>query len=213
VIGIRSQRLEAYPLEQISKFYSDRLEYHNFNHALDVAKVGLMLTDRCKRYGLLVREQVVVWACLLHDAGYHLDHHLRGFFTKEDHSAYLAKKFLREQGIAQSVVDEVVMCIISTHSLAPFNSIEQKIVRAADLWNLAEEYGVFKRNTLKLKAEHEHLTKNKVTMKEWIGMTRKTLSRYLSEKIALTPEYADEDGKSHFHECTKNNLSLLSKGL
>lgn len=211
MIATDLKRLEAYPLEQISKLYSNKLKYHNFNHALKVTHSALMLVDRCKRYNIVVREQVVIWATLLHDAGYQFNHTSRGFATKEDYSAYIAKSFLKEQNVPEIIADEVIACIISTHSRAPFVTVEQKIVRAADLWGLAENYKEFKKNTLLLKMEYEFLTKQTISMSEWIKLTKNNLRSYLFEKIVLTPEYANKEGKSHFHQGAKANLLSLTK--
>ena len=204
-------RLKQYPLKEISELYDESLPYHNFAHALAVAQRGLLLADRCKKYKINVRESVVLWSSLFHDAGYHINPKSRGCMSREDYSATIAKLFLRSKKIPQRIIDEVVACIISTHRDAPFSFVEQKIVRVADLWGLTQSYKEFKKNTLKLKREYELLNKKEISMHEWVLQTKKILAFYLLEHIILTPEYADKRGNSIFHTAVRKNLNRLLK--
>lgn len=204
-------RLKRYPLREIRELYDESLPYHNFAHALVVARRGLMLADRCAKYGIKVREEVVVWSCLLHDAGYHLGPKSRGFVSREDQSAHIARTFMKAKKVPRRIIDEVVACIISTHRDAPFAFVEQKIVRAADLTGLAGTYAQFKSNTFRLKKEYEKMHKKEITLKDWLAQTKKIVEFYLSENVILTPEYADKHGNSVFHATTKKNLAKLLK--
>ena len=209
-MGIDS-RLEQYPLGEIEQFYDESMPYHNFGHACNVTSRALLLADRCTKYGIAVREPVVVWSGLFHDAGYHIDPKTRGFPTREDHSAAIARIFLQGRRIPERVTDEVFACIISTNRDAPFLFVEQKIVRAADLAGLAGTYEEFKANNFRLKREYEMLSGKEITVKDWIDQTKKIVEFYLSENIVLTPEHQDANGRSIFHTRAQHNLDLLLK--
>ncbi len=202
---VRDEELEQYA----ATLYSDALPYHNFNHALDCITAGRELMRRCREEGVAVDEAVVYYALLFHDAGYHEDHLRKGHPTKEAYSAALAEEALRRRGLPPATVRKVTDAILATRRDARFVSVEQKVVRAADLAGLAADYGVFRSNTEKLKTEYEILMGRPVSWDEWIDMADEVLSFFLSQDIRLTRYYFDENGDSIFHKRTRANLDRL----
>ena len=71
--------------------------------------------------------------------------------------------------------------IISTHKDANFNSNEEKIVRAADLSGLSEDYPEFIKNTNLLKKEYELLNNKKTSFEEWKKLSKKLIEFYLGQ--------------------------------
>lgn len=188
------------------KLYSENLPYHNFEHALKAIDVGLKIAVRCEEERLGVNKEVVYYALLFHDAGYHLDYERGGFENKEECSAHLAGVSLREIGIDDKIIKLVKRAILATVQGAEFYSTEETIVRVADLAEMASDYKIFLENNKKLKAEQELLTAEQISWDNWKKQTKKVIEFYLSQNIKLTSGYEDEEGISIFHKRAKENL-------
>ncbi len=204
---VRDETLEA----RAAQLYDAALPYHNFRHALETVSCGAEIVSRCRAEGVPIDERVVYYALLFHDAGYRDDHRQRGFPSKEDYAAALAAQFLREHGVEQAVIGEVIDAIRATHRDAVFVTTEQKAVRAADLAGLAADYESFKSSSEKLKSEWELLNQRPITWRQWIDTTTKVISFFLTQDIHLTRHYYDAGGDSVFHKQTRANLERLRR--
>ena len=192
------------------KLYGD-IPYHNFDHAKAAVDAGYEIIARCQASGIEVNSDLIRYALLFHDAGYHEDHKKAGFNSKEEYSAYLAGNALKAVGLSGETIESVKRCIISTHKNREFNFLEEKIVRAADLTGLACDYEKFKENAIKLKEETELITGAKMSWDEWKKSVAEIIGFYLNQDIRLTECYKDEDGGSRFHRRTKENLDRFLK--
>ena len=96
-------------LEQVAaELYSDQMPYHNFNHVFGTLVAAELLMERCLKEGVPINGEVVYFALLFHDAGYHEDHIDKGFTTKEEYSAHLAIQCLRAEAIPEDTIKRVV---------------------------------------------------------------------------------------------------------
>lgn len=188
------------------KLYSPNLPYHNFEHALHVLMIARRMVRRCKTENVPINETVVIYAALFHDAGYHIDSKSKGFNTKEEYSANLAKQALQGQNIGSLIASQVYNTILATHRDAPFLTNEEKLLRAADLSGLAGKYKDFIANTKKLKEEFEIIHNKKISWAEWKKSTAKLINFYLRQDIRLTLHYQTQNGGSHFHSQARANL-------
>ncbi len=190
-------------------FYSSSLPYHNFSHALAVVKEAEQIVGKCRAEGVPVDGDVVMLAALFHDAGFHDDHIRLGFASKEAYSAELARRELGRNGATPQFVERVCDAIMSTHCDGICRNNESKAVRAADLAGLAAEYDVFKRNTVRLKQEHELLTRTRTQWPEWRDSAIARVHLFLRQDLDLTRDYFDAEGQSVFHRRTRENLRRL----
>jgi predicted metal-dependent HD superfamily phosphohydrolase len=197
--SIRNDQLE----KAASKLYSDQMPYHNFNHVLRALAAGDELVERCLREGVPINGEIVYYALLFHDAGYHENHISKGFTNKEEYSAHLAVQCLRAEAIPEDTIKSVVAAILSTQRDAQFTSIEDKAVRAADLAGLASDYENFRSDVEKLRQEDEILTGRKVAWDAWKTSVEETIRFYLSQEIRLTQPDA------LFYAQANQNLSRL----
>jgi predicted metal-dependent HD superfamily phosphohydrolase len=203
--GIRNAHLE----KVAAKLYSDEMPYHNFIHILGTLAAGEKLVDRCLAQGVPINAEVVYYALLFHDAGYHENHINKGFTTKEEYSVHLAVQCLRAEAIPEDTIERVVAAILSTQRDAKFTSNEEKAVRAADLAGLAGDYKTFRSNAEKLRQEEETLTGCKMAWDEWKTCVKETIEFYLNQEIRLTRSDACADHAASFHTRAKQNLSRL----
>ncbi|MFA5987019.1 MAG: hypothetical protein WC819_06775 [Parcubacteria group bacterium] len=187
------------------KLYGD-IPYHNFGHAKEAVGAGYEIVANCQASGIDVDSDLIRYALLFHDAGYHEDHIKMGFDSKEEYSSHLAENSLRSLGVSDEVVENVKRCIISTHKDKESSTLEEKIVRASDLVGLAGTYEQFKENAIKLKAEAEIISGRTIAWEEWKKSVESIITFYLKQNIKLTECYKDEDGGSRFHNRTKRNL-------
>jgi predicted metal-dependent HD superfamily phosphohydrolase len=197
--GIRNTHLEQVAAE----LYSDEMPYHNFNHVLRALAAGEVLVERCLKEGVPINGEVVYFALLFHDAGYHENHISKGFTSKEEYSAHLAVQCLRAEAVPENTIKRVVAAILSTQRDAQFTSDEEKAVRAADLAGLASDYKNFRSDVEKLRQEDEMLTGRKVAWDEWKTSVEDTIRLYLSQEI----RFARPDAL--FYEQASQNLSRL----
>lgn len=179
--GLRNPHLEQVAAE----LYSDEMPYHNFNHVLGTLAAGKILVDRCLREGVPINAEVVYYALLFHDAGYHENHIDKGYTSKEEYSAHLADQCLRAEAVSEDTIKRVVASILSTQRDAKFTSNEEKAVRAADLAGLASDYKTFRSNVEKLRQEGEMLSGRKMAWDEWKTSVKETISFYLSQGSSL----------------------------
>jgi len=194
---------------QVARLYDDSLHYHNFEHVLRVIDAGERMLEQCREEGVAVDEQVVYYAILLHDAGFHEDHDAKGFPSKEAYSAHLADQLLAELGVGDDVTAMVRTAILSTHVDGRCLSNEDKLVRLADLCGLTAEYEQFKTDTVNLKLESEMLGGCQISWEEWKTMAAARINQYLMEDLAVLSDYYDEAGNSVFHARARENINTL----
>ena len=165
--------------------------------------------DRCLTEGVPIEGEVVYYALLFHDAGYHENHIDKGFTSKEEYSAHLAVRCLSAEAISEDTIKRVVAAILGTQRDAQFNSNEEKAVRAADLAGLASDYETFRSNAEKLRREDEIITGRQVAWDEWKTSVKETISFYLTQEILLTRSDACADDAAIFYAKASQNLSRM----
>jgi predicted metal-dependent HD superfamily phosphohydrolase len=197
-------------IEKVAEsLYAEDMPYHNFGHVRDVLSESERLLEVCRNEGIKVDETIVYYALLFHDSGYHEDHTALGFSSKEAYSAVLAEKNLAGNGLSNDAIEKIKTAILATHVDAVCLTNEDKIVRLADLSQLAADYKTFKQNTLDLKKELELQWNKSVTWDEWKEMAVDRVSLFLREEMGVTSDYYDNEGESYFKKNTSTNLQLL----
>jgi predicted metal-dependent HD superfamily phosphohydrolase len=196
-------------LEKIaSRYYNPKLPYHNFGHVVTVIRESEKILQKCRDEGIKVDENIVYYALLFHDAGYDEDHVVLGFDSKEAYSAELAEQVLIGNEVDKELIKRIKTAIMSTHVDAKCTCVEDKIVRAADLCEIAAEYKVFKKNTLDLKLELENSSNREITWEEWKRLAVDRIELFLREEIEVTSDYYD-NGESRFHKNARANLKAM----
>lgn len=193
------EHVEPELVDAARTYYTD-LPYHSFDHVRDALDAAHTLLERCDRYGVDVAGDVVEAALLFHDANYHRDHGAQGYGTKEAYAAAIAREELTEHGYGETFCGKVADCIRATeHDTLP-DTNEAKLVRAADLRNLMQDYETFRANTEALRSEHHVLHDEKLSEAAWVEQVAETVEHFLDQEIRLTPE------EDRFHERARANL-------
>ncbi len=157
-------------LEKTDKFVSELFEnelpktciYHNYVHTKRVLKSTKEIIDNSERNLKDEEKLILQLAALLHDTGY-----VNGTKDHEKRSAEIAQKFLTEEKVDQSIIDEVVKVILATQMSVEPQTFLEKILRDADASHFAKKYfpeaSEYLRQELKIKGIKEY------TPEEWVN--------------------------------------------
>lgn len=198
------EHVEPELVDAARTYYTD-LPYHAFDHVRDTLDAAHTLLERCDRYDVAVDGAVVEAALLFHDANYHRDHETQGYGTKEAYAAAVASDELAEHGYGTGFRDAVADAIRATEHDATPATNEAKLVRAADLRNLMQDYATFLENTEALRREHRVLHGEELETDAWVEQVTGTIEHFLDQDIQLTPA---EDG---FHKRARSNLERFRR--
>ncbi|MGE0560884.1 MAG: HD domain-containing protein [Flavobacteriales bacterium] len=158
------------------------LVYHNINHTYDVVEAvktissTLDVTD--KDFETLL---IAAW---FHDIGY-----LESMYEHELHSANHATAFLSEKGIEKERIKTIYQCILATKLNATPNTLLEKILVDADLFNLGTPKHF--NNAALLQEELGFLRNKKIEDVEWLKIEIPFLKRHFYQteygKMMLEP--------------------------
>lgn len=191
-----------------ASLYSAYLPYHNFQHISDVLKAGDIILFECKKNGIDFNEPVIYHAILFHDAGYQENHETNGYESKESYSASLAENILINEDYPETHISQVKQAIMSTQMHAQCVSIEDKVVRAADLYGLTAAYPDFREKTVTLYHERLMLGDVNISWDEYKKEACSIINHFLKHKINLDIDlYRGERDK--FSQAAYRNLDLL----
>ncbi len=196
---------------EASKYYESEavMSFHHWGHPQEILQNVIELLDRCREAGVVANETVVKCAALLHDALGHIDFKLLGFESAEALAGTLTENLMLRLGFDQIVSSSTGQAVRATNRLVALESVEDKIVRAADLKGLAAPYQTFRSNTEKLHYESELRSGQKVAFEDYVVGQMKYLRAYLYPMIELTREARDDQGRSNFHAAAMRNILRL----
>lgn len=203
---LRDSALEA----EAEALYSPALPYHNFAHIQATLAAAERILESCVAEGIGVRREVVYYALLFHDAGYHESHAALGFATKEAYSAHLARRSLGARGVAPEIIGAVERGILATERVASCDCPEEAVIRMADLAGIGADYSVFLANTVALWDEMAVLYGQRSAWPDWCAKTHEILSGYLKDRIELTREFKPDEVAGFFARA-RANLERLRK--
>jgi predicted metal-dependent HD superfamily phosphohydrolase len=192
-------------LEVATALYDPTLPYHNAGHALRAVACGERLLRACWQAGVRIDATVVRLALLFHDAGYGTDPSSVGCADAEAYAGALARRALSGR-IPARVLDDVEAAILATRRTTRPDTPEAKVVRAADLADLAAGYDTFAANSEALRLEHEHLSGARLSLADWRESVDRLLSDYLQERLWPLELLDEGSGEAGFHATAKANL-------
>ncbi|RME34809.1 MAG: HD domain-containing protein [Gammaproteobacteria bacterium] len=192
--------------QEARRHYDPELPYHNFGHVQRTLADAERLLARYREQGIPVDEDVVRYALLFHDAGYREDHSALGYPSKEAYSAAIAREHLGRHGMPESFIEQVERAILATEHQARGETLEERIVRAADLYQLAADYEVFRENSERLRREAALLTGREQGDGEWRERVERIVGSYAAEDLDLGPWFRDRGTGDSFPELIRENL-------
>ena len=188
-------------IEKLAKPHAANRPYHNWQHELNVVDRALSLADRCRKYGFVAKEEVIVWVGCFHDCHYGEDPRKFGFSTPEQLSDFVLRKVMRENGCSEELISECSQALLPTDAKVMPHTLEAKIIRAADLAGLAAPYNKYRDDFERLMTEFNFTS-------EWdfFWPNLRALAEYLWPEIRLTQLYWNGSGSSWWHEKAVSNI-------
>jgi predicted metal-dependent HD superfamily phosphohydrolase len=158
----------------ISELYrlntAKNLYYHNYDHAIEVLADAKKIAAHYQLNDQLFF--VVCAAACFHDAGILVP----GDSLHEEKSALLADEFFTQAGVAKEDIAAIKRCILSTKMPQQPQTLEEKIICDADLFNLGTFN--FKEKNKQLKKEAESRTNTKIDGLTWRASTISLLENH-----------------------------------
>lgn len=197
------------------KTYVKGAPFHDFeHHAVDVLWSVMDMADTCEANDHLVSRRALVPASLQHDSGYYLDHSALNFDSKEALSKDIFLQNSPKYGLSKKETAIGAQAIMSTKvGIRPI-SLEDKILRRADLENVAGEYRIFRYRTRLLGKEALVLFgRQKSDSVSIAESSLAILSEYFSDSLALGDFDVVKGGRSQFELRAIANLKHLAKDI
>lgn len=194
-----------------SRMYGD-LPYHNFTHALETLWECMRLADEAVANGEVVNRQALVLGALFHDANYHKQLPQK-YESKEVYSAHIltSKTLPWALTIDTPTMFTAQNAILATARGSKTYSLEDKILRRADLANIAGSYAEDFLNKTKLyHQETEMLSGAKINIWDFATTSIQVLSDYLDEDVRLGEWDNYKDRQTVFQFRAIENLKQLA---
>ena len=156
----------------------DVLPYHGVHHVQQVRSDAAVYVNRCRQQGIAVDTFALDHALLCHDLLYGVDPALFGFESREDLAAFYAEQFLLKNRASSEHASYVAHIISSTKANTLPKEVEEIIMRAADLANLAGDFETFAGQTACLYREHRLLTQSPKSFADFVTDSIVHLSGY-----------------------------------
>lgn len=175
--------------------------YHNWNHAVTVVSGTEIIAEKLERKGHLIAKGALAVAAAWHDAGYHENHSVKGFETKEAYSAALLDQFLEDKLVGEWERSMMSKAIIATWSnyagpRAPY----ELILHRADIANIGGPTDEFIESSLKLREESAYTTDRLLTLEEYV--------RGAGRFIEMTADEHDDESLFHYIDPVDTTLDV-----
>lgn len=184
--------------------------YHGILHPHEVWQRVQEIVARVEQGGIDVDEVALERATLLHDALGHLNPKVFGFQSAEELAAHFTYNFLIAQGCPEEEARKAERIVLATNPHYEPQTIEEKIIRAADLHGLGASYAEFRSGTDKLHREAAIRSGVVLPLNEFIDRQFGYLKLFVWPMLELTPDARDERGGSSWHTRTIANLARIA---
>ncbi|HLF64826.1 MAG TPA: Pycsar system effector family protein [Saprospiraceae bacterium] len=189
------QKAERYVREHFDREIPPQYVYHNFDHTKRVAAVIGELADEA--HVTDEEKENLVLSALFHDTGFSIsakDH--------ETHSKEIAARFLAQEGVPESRINEILKCIDATRlGHAPSSRLEM-LIKDADTSSLGEDN--FFEITEQLRQELNIVNEESIDEKAWDRINLEFLKEH---------EFYTEEAKNRFTEAKKKHIKKIEKKL
>jgi len=174
-----------------------KLAYHNKRHADIIEERALGIA--CKIANADINLDCIRIIARSHDICFG-DPKAKQYKSQEHFTASVVKDILKSVGYSKEYIETVCSAIIATNPWVTPQTIEQKIIRAADLGGLMD-YDTYREDFYKLMAEA-----NEKDEKTHLLNSINFLTLYIWPTIQLTSDYYNEKGVSEWHSNTLSNI-------
>ena len=187
------QEASNYVAKLLEEKLSDKIEFHTFDHASNVAKSAELIG---RESGLNEDELHIVILCAwFHDVGYIIDPK-----NHEEESAKIASGFLTSKGIDEGIINQVKDAIMATRIPQTPTDLISQVLCDADLKHLTEDN--YFEPIDKMRKEWGNFTGSKIKK---LKFHRKSVEFFKKHN------YCTNFGKKELQPKKEKNLQLLHK--
>jgi HD superfamily phosphodiesterase len=188
------QKADDFILNLFKEKLPNTFTYHNYTHSKRVYK---SINEIIENSEINVKDTTILQlSALLHDTGY-----IKTRDGHEEESVKIAEAFLKEEKVAQDIIDGVSQCIMATKFKGDPEGRLEEMIRDADASHFAKKY--FQEASDFLRQEYKLQGVKEYTSAEW----RDENITVLSKKHQYYSEYALKNWQSR----KEKNLSKLLK--
>jgi hypothetical protein len=188
------------------------LPFHNFSHAVDVTWRTLEIVDDLKKHGIEVYTRSLVVSGFKHDSGYHKNHQVLGFDSKEELSRKLFIDSAPKYGLTGKEIRIGAQAIMATKVGTVPKTVEDKALRLADMDNVGDRYESFFHRTKLFHQELERLTGTVIPFRTVARASVEKLSDYFSDEVNFGYDVV-KNGRSAFEIRAISNIVRLVKDI
>lgn len=196
------------------------LPFHGFPHALETSAEVRIIADDYAQHGTALAEEEIEDAqigMLYHDAGFFVPIHLHPFQSKEAYSSCLMEADQRELGMPEKRIQRIGGGILSTQLQIPPKTRVAKVMRQADLSNVARLPALqVVRNTVRLfredailKREYGHHGEIKTDLLSFVIGQYGVMGTYNQDDVAIGASDYVNDGRCNFAAMLENGMECF----
>jgi HD superfamily phosphodiesterase len=162
------QKADDFILNLFKEKLPNTFTYHNYTHSKRVYK---SINEIIENSEINVKDTTILQlSALLHDTGY-----IKTRDGHEEESVKIAEAFLKEEKVAQDIIDGVSQCIMATKFKGDPEGRLEEMIRDADASHFAKKY--FQEASDFLRQEYKLQGVKEYTSAEWRVENIKVLSK------------------------------------
>ncbi len=197
--------------EFIPNSYPDHtvLPFHGFEHPYQVARDSTRFIGRIQSESKCIDVDVLYVASLLHDIFYKAPFEQLGFSSREHLAGHRTYEILRTWGASEEFARAVERTIYATDFRTTALTLEEKVMKAADLFNIADAYDLFKANAMLLHQESQLVFGRSSSFADFVKGAINYLSLYAFREIDASQWARLPNGASEWHVGFARNAAAL----
>lgn len=184
---------------QISYPDHTELPFHGKRHPYQVAEDSTRFIKRIEHEGGTVNKDALYVASLLHDIFYKAPYEKSGFSSREHLAGHRAYEFLRTIGADEDFARLVEKTIYATDFRTTATTLEEKVMKAADLFNVGDLYTLFRENAHLLHEEQQLVTGTTSSFSSFVKGAINYLGLYAFREIDASQWARLPNGASEWH--------------
>jgi hypothetical protein len=192
-------RKAAEDFVQVSYPDHTELPFHGKRHPYQVAEDSTRFVRRIESEGKTVNKDALYVASLLHDIFYKAPYEKVGFSSREHLAGHRSYEFLRSEGADEEFARLVERTIYATDFRTTALTLEEKVMKAADLFNVGDLYSLFKENAHLLHEEQQLVTGNPSSFSTFVKGAINYLGLYAFREIDASQWARLRNGASEWH--------------
>ncbi len=154
---------------------------------------------RIESEGRTVNKDALYVASLLHDIFYKAPYEKVGFSSREHLAGHRSYEFLRTMGAEEAFARVVERTIYATDFRTTALTLEEKVMKAADLFNVGDLYTLFKENAHLLHEEQQLVTGTPSSFSTFVKGAINYLGLYAFREIDASQWARLPNGASEWH--------------